>query len=101
VEGFNVGKVLAVVSVLLKGHSKVPAFLGEVMVGRVLENKLALCNIVAHIPLVKKSEKVQTTSSECLSDTSAKKEASSGWNVAICANYTQKDSLNTSVVHLS
>jgi len=54
VEGFNVGKVLAVVGVLLKGHSKVPAFLGEVMVGRVLENKLDLCNIVAHIPLVKK-----------------------------------------------
>ena len=57
-EGFNVGKVLAVVGVLLKGHSKVPAFLGEVMVGRVLENKLAHCNIVAHIPLVKKRCKI-------------------------------------------
>ena len=38
-EGFNVGKVFAVVSVLLKGNSNVPPLLGVAIVGRALQGR--------------------------------------------------------------
>jgi len=38
-EGLNVGKVLAVVSVLLKGNSDVSPLLGAITVGRVLQGR--------------------------------------------------------------
>ena len=38
-EGLNVGKVLAVVGVLLKGNSDVPPLLGAVIAGRILQGR--------------------------------------------------------------
>ena len=38
-EGLNVGKVLDVVGVLLKGNSDMPSLLGAVIAGRMLQGR--------------------------------------------------------------